>query len=54
MLEIPHLGYIVAAYGVTAIALIAMIAAVWLDYRALSVQLATLERSRGDKEGGFR
>ncbi len=49
MSTIPHLGYIVAAYGVAAVALAAMIGAVWLDYRALSAQLETLERGRGGK-----
>ena len=47
MLDIPHLGYIVAACGVAALALIGMIAAVWLDYRSLSSQLEALEKSRG-------
>jgi len=47
MLDTPHLGYIVAAYGVAAFALIGMIVAVWLDYRALSSQLEALEKGRG-------
>jgi heme exporter protein CcmD len=43
---IPHLGFIVAAYAVTAVAIAAMIAAVLLDYRDLTAKLARLE----DKE----
>jgi heme exporter protein CcmD len=43
---IPHLGFIVAAYAFTAVAIAAMIAAVWLDYRDLTAKLARLE----DKE----
>ncbi len=49
MAAVPHLGYIVAAYGVAALALAAMIGAVWLDYRALSAELEALERGRGGK-----
>jgi heme exporter protein CcmD len=39
---IPHLGFIVAAYAVTALGVAAMIAAVWLDYRDLTARLARL------------
>jgi heme exporter protein CcmD len=50
MLDIPHLGFIIAAYGVAAVALVAMIAAVWLDYRSLSSQLEALEKGRGGNQ----
>jgi heme exporter protein CcmD len=43
MTAIPHLGYIVAAFGVTAVAVAAMIASIWLDYRDLTAKLARLE-----------
>jgi heme exporter protein CcmD len=46
-LETPHLGFIVAAYTVAAVALIGMIVAVWLDYRSLSNQIEALEKGRG-------
>jgi heme exporter protein CcmD len=50
MMEVPHLGFIVAAYAVTAAAIAAMIGAVWLDYRDLAAKLARLEARRGDPE----
>ncbi len=50
MSTIPHLGYIVAAYGVAFVALAAMIGAVWFDYRSLSAQLEALDRNRGGRE----
>jgi heme exporter protein CcmD len=49
MSAIPHLGYIVAAYGVAGVSLAVMIGVVWLDYRSLSAQLEALDRSRGGK-----
>ena len=51
MTDVPHLGFIVAAYAIAAAAIAAMIAYVWLDYRALSAQLAALEARRREKEG---
>ena len=49
MMEIPHLGFIVAAYALAAAAILAMIAAILWDYRRLSAQLGVLERSRRDR-----
>ena len=44
---IPHLGYIVAAFAVTAVVVAGMIGAVWLDHRDLVAKLARLETRRG-------
>jgi len=52
MMDIPHIGFIVAAYGVTGVAIVAMVA--WLDYRSLSAQLARLEAKRTAKEGSVK
>ena len=46
MTHIPHLGFIVAAYAVAFVAIAAMIAAVWWDYRDLLARLAKLESER--------
>ena len=46
MLDIPHIGFIVAAYGVAFVVILAMIAGVVLDYRRLSEQLQRLEVRR--------
>jgi len=46
MIHVPHLGFIVAAYLVAVVAIAAMIAVVWWDYRELVAQLARLERER--------
>ena len=46
---IPHLGFIVAAYAITAVVIMAMIAAIVLDYRDLSARLARLEERRGPR-----
>ncbi len=54
MMDVPHLGYIVAAYAVTAVAIAAMIGAVLVDYRDLVGKLARLEARRGDPEGPAR
>ena len=54
MMDIPHIGFIVAAYGVTAVAFVTMIAVVWFDYRSLSAQLAMLEARRPAKEGNVK
>ncbi|MFZ1964158.1 MAG: heme exporter protein CcmD [Roseiarcus sp.] len=51
-MEIPHVGFIITAYGITAAAIAAMIAFVWLDYRRLSAELEALEARRREKEGG--
>jgi heme exporter protein CcmD len=45
--DIPHLGYIVAAYAVAAIVIVGMIGAILLDYRDLAARLARLEARRG-------
>jgi heme exporter protein CcmD len=46
--DIPHLGYIVAAYAVAACAIAVMIAAILVDYRDLTARLAKLETRRDD------
>ena len=46
MTNIPHLGYIVAAYAVAVISIAAMIAIVWWDYRDLLARLARLDDER--------
>ncbi len=43
MSEIPHIGFIVAAYAVTAVVMLAMAIAVVLDGRAQRRLLAKLE-----------
>ena len=39
----PHATFIVAAYGAAALALLALVFWVWLDYRALQRALKVLE-----------
>ncbi len=51
MMDIHHIGFILAAYAITAVAIAAMIAAVWLDYRILGAELEALEAGRRDKTG---
>ena len=51
MMDIPHIGFIIAAYAITAVAIAAMIGAVWLDYLRLSAELEALEAGRRDKSG---
>jgi heme exporter protein CcmD len=46
--DIPHLGFIIAAYGIAAVVVAAMIAAILLDYRDLSARLAKLETRRDE------
>ena len=46
MSYIPHIGFIVAAYLVTAVAILAMIGAIVLDYRRLSRALGRLDAER--------
>jgi heme exporter protein CcmD len=57
MLADPHIGFVVAAYGVAAATIGAMIAAVVIDYRRLSAHLdaatRALQAARGD-EGNER
>jgi heme exporter protein CcmD len=43
---IPHVGFIVAAYLVTAIAILAMIGVIVVDYRRLSRALSRLDAAR--------
>ena len=52
MLDIPHIGFIVAAYGVALVVILAMIAIVSIDYRDLGARLRALEarRNAGDSE----
>ena len=46
MSDIPHVGFIVAAYLVTAIAILAMIGAIVVDYRRLTRALSRLDAAR--------
>ena len=46
MSDIPHIGFIVAAYIVTAVAILTMIGAIVVDYRRLSRALGRLEAAR--------
>ena len=46
MRDIPHFGFIVAAYLVTAVAILAMIGAIVVDYRRLSRALNRLDAAR--------
>ncbi len=47
MMAIPHIGFILASYGVTVVVLGGTIAAVLLDRRALTRSLARLEARAG-------
>jgi hypothetical protein len=47
----PHIETIVAAYAIAAAAIAAMIAYVWLDYRALSIRAAKLEGNAEVRKG---
>jgi len=49
MMQTPHLGFIAAAYLLAAVAILAMTAAILLDYRALSAKLSLLETARDRK-----
>ena len=51
MSEIPHIGFIVAAYVVTAAAIVVMIGVILVDYRRLGRALQRLEASRQADEG---
>ena len=46
MSEIPHIGFIVAAYLVSAVVILAMIGAIVVDYRRLSRALRRLDATR--------
>ncbi len=48
-MAVPHFGFIVAAYAVTAVAVVAMIAVILWDYRTLRAELRTLEGGRRDR-----
>jgi heme exporter protein CcmD len=54
----PHIGFIVAAYAVAALTIVAMIGWVILDARRLRAQLAAatraLDGARRGAKGGFR
>jgi heme exporter protein CcmD len=50
MSEVPHIGFIVAAYLVAGASILAMIGAILFDYRSLSRALAKLEATRRDSE----
>jgi heme exporter protein CcmD len=47
--DIPHLGFIIVAYGVAAVVVAAMIAAILLDYRDLTARLAKFEKRPDEK-----
>lgn len=44
-----HWGYILLAYGVTAIVILGLLARIVLDYRRLRADLSRLERRGADK-----
>jgi heme exporter protein CcmD len=50
--DIPHIGFIVAAYLIAALTILAMIGAILVDYRRLSRALSRLDaaRKRGEAE----
>ena len=47
MMDIPHIGFIIASYAIAAAAIVGMIGVILLDYRKLSAELAALERRGG-------
>ena len=49
MNDIPHLGFIIAAYGVAIVVVAVMTAAILLDYRDLTTRLAKFEKRRDEK-----
>ena len=49
MSEIPHLGFIVAAYAIAGVSVAATIGWITLDYRALRARLAELETRGGER-----
>ena len=50
MSAIPHIEYIVAAYGIAALVIVAMAAKILWDYRTLGAELRALEQARGAKD----
>ena len=46
MSDVPHIGFIVAAYLVAAVAIVAMIGAILVDYRRLNRALGRLDAAR--------
>ncbi len=50
----PHFGFILAAYLLAALLILAMIAAVWTDYRRLRLALERLRSDAGSDEGDGR
>ena len=50
MTPLPHLGFVVAAYGVAAVTILAMIVATIADYRAQSAALRGLEQGERGEE----
>ncbi len=47
MMAVPHIGFILAAYGLTGLAMIGMVAKVVTDGRALRRALDRLDARRG-------
>ncbi len=50
MSDIPHIGFIVAAYLVTAAAILVMIGAIVVDYRRLTRALSRLDAAREEDD----
>jgi heme exporter protein CcmD len=50
MIEAPHFGFVVAAYGFAAAIIVGMIVAILWDYRGLSGALRRLEAARSGSE----
>ena len=48
VMDIPHIGFIVAAYALATLAIGVMIAMILIDYRGLSASLRALEAGRGE------
>ena len=48
MSDASHWGFVAAAYGVAAVAILAMIGATLADFRAQSAALRRLEQARGN------
>jgi heme exporter protein CcmD len=46
--DIPHLGFIIAAYGIAAVVVAGMIGAILRDYRELAARLAKFEARRDE------
>ena len=47
MMEVPHIGFILAAYAVTGVAMVGMVAMVVMDGRSLRRDLDRLDPRRG-------